>query len=67
MKSYTDRHSLNEAVEWLKKIDAQLVKVGSKSRMGGLRTKWIHNDIKQAIESLNERAQDISTDSDVNM
>lgn len=67
MTSYTDRHSLNEAVEWLKKIDAQLVKVGSKSRMGGLRTKWIHNDIKQAIESLNERARDISTDSDVDM
>ena len=57
MKSYTDKHSLNEAVEWLNKIDAQLVKVGSKSRMGGLRTKWIHNDIKQAIETLNERAQ----------
>lgn len=65
MKSYTDKHSLNEAVEWLNKIDAQLVKVGSKSRMGGLRTKWIHNDIKEAIETLNERAQDISTDSDV--
>ena len=67
MKSYADKHSLNDAVEWLKKIDAQLVKVGSKSRMGGLRTKWIHNDIKQAIELLNERAQDISTDSDVDM
>lgn len=67
MKRYADKHSLNEAVEWLKKIDAQLVKVGSKSRMGGLRTKWIRNDIKQAIETLSERAQDISTDSDVDM
>ena len=56
MKRYTDKHSLNEAVEWLKRIDAQLVKVGSKSRMGGLRTKWICNDINQAIEVLNERA-----------
>lgn len=67
MKRYADKHSLNEAVEWLKKTDAQLVKVGAKSRMGGLRTKWIRNDIKQAIETLNERAQDISTDSDVDM
>ena len=56
MKRYTDKHSLNEAVEWLKRIDAQLVKVGSKSRMGELRTKWIRNDINQAIEVLNERA-----------
>lgn len=67
MKRYTDKHSLNEAIEWLKMIDVQLVKVGSKSRMGGLRTKWIRNDIKQAIATLNERAQDISTDSDVYM
>lgn len=67
MKRYADKHSLNEAAEWLKKIDAQLVKVGSKSRMGGLRTKWIRNDIKQAIETLSERAQEISTDSDVDM
>lgn len=52
MKSYTDKHSLNEAVEWLKKIDAQLVKLGAKSRMGRLRTKWIRNDIEQAIETL---------------
>ena len=35
--------------------------------MGGLRTKWIRNDIKQAIETLNERAQDISIDSGVEM
>lgn len=67
MKSYKDKHSLNEAVGWLKKIDVQLVKVGSKSRMGGLRTKWIRNDIKEAIETLNERAQIITTDSDVYM
>ena len=67
MKSYADKQSLNEAVEWLEKIDAQLVKVGSKSRMGGLRTKWIRNDIKEAIETLNGRAQDISTDSDIDM
>lgn len=56
MKRYSDKHSLNEAVEWLKKIDAQLVILGSKSLMGELRTKWIRNDIKQAIETLNERA-----------
>ena len=67
MKRYGDKHSQNEAVEWLNKIDAQLVKVGSKSRMGGLRTKWIHNDIKQAIEMLSERAQRASTDSDIDM
>lgn len=67
MKRYTDKHSLNEAIEWLKMIDTQLVKVGSKSHMGGLRTKWIRNDIKQAIATLNERAQNISTDSDVYM
>lgn len=67
MKRYTDKHSHNEAIEWLKMIDTQLVKVGSKSRMGGLRTKWIRNDIKQAIATLNERAQNISTDSDVYM
>lgn len=67
MKSYSDKHSLNEAVEWLKKIDAQLVKVGSKSRMGGQRTKWIRNDIKQAIETLSEKARKISTDSEVHM
>lgn len=67
MKSYADTHSLNEAVDWLKKIDAQLVKVGSKSRMGGVRTKWILNDIKDAIEALNERAQEISEDSDIDI
>lgn len=64
MKRYRDKHSLNEAVGWLKKIDAQLVKVGSKSRMGGLRTKWIRKDIKEAIETLSERAQCTSTESD---
>lgn len=67
MKRYGDKHSQNEAVEWLNKIDAQLVKVEPKSRMGGLRTKWIRNDIKQAIEMLSERAQRASTDSDIDM
>lgn len=67
MKRYADKHSLNEAVEWLKKTDAQLVKVGAKSHMGGLRTKWIHNDIKEAIETLSERAQCASTESDADM
>ena len=67
MKRFRDKHSLNEAVEWLKKIDAQLVKVGSKSRMGSLRTKWIRNDIKQAIETLSKRTQRTSADSDVDM
>lgn len=67
MKRYRDKHSLNEAVGWLKKIDAQIVKVGSKSRMGGLRTKWIRNDIKEAIETLSERAQCASTESDAVM
>lgn len=64
MERYRDKSSLNEAVGWLKKIDAQLVKVGSKSRMGGLRTKWIRNDIKEAIETLSERVQCASTESD---
>lgn len=67
MKRYTDKHSLNEAVEWLKNIDAQLVKLGAKSRMGGLRTKWIRNDIKGAIGTLSERAQCASTESDADM
>lgn len=67
MKRYGDKHSQNEAVEWLNKINAQLVKVGSKSRMGELRTEWIRNDIEQAIEMLSERAQDISIDSGVEM
>ena len=69
MKKYSDKHSLNEAVEWLKKIDAQLVILGSKSRMGELRTKWIRNDIKQVIETLSERAQAqcVSAGSDVDM
>lgn len=67
MKRYTDNHSLNEAVEWLKRIDAQLVKVRSKSRMGGLRTKWIRNDIKEAIETLSNRTQCVSTNSDADM
>lgn len=67
MKNYAEKQSMNEAIEWLKNIDTQLVKMGSKSRTGRLRTKWIHNDIKQAIESLSERAQDTSTDSDVDM
>ena len=67
MKRYADKHSLNEVVEWLKRIDAQLIKVGSKSRMGGLRTKWIRNDIKEAIKTLSDRTQCVSTDSDVDM
>lgn len=67
MKRYTDKHSLNEAVEWLNNIDAQLVKLGAKSRMGGLRTKWIRNDIKGAIGTLSERAQCASTESDADM
>lgn len=58
---------MNEAIEWLKSIDAQLVKMGSKSRTGALRTKLIRNDIKQAIETLSEKAQSASTDSDVDM
>lgn len=67
MENYADRQSMNEAIEWLKSIDAQLVKMGSKSRTGALRTKLIRNDIKQAIETLSERAQCSSTDSDVDM
>ena len=67
MKRYSDKHSLNEAVEWLKKIDAQLVILGSKSRMGELRTKWIRNDIKQAIETLNERPRCVSTGTNADM
>lgn len=67
MKNYADGQSMNEATEWLKSIDAQLVTMGSKSRTGALRTRLIRNDIKQAIETLGERTQDISTDSVVDM
>lgn len=56
MKNYADGQSMNEALKWLKSIDAQLVTMGYKSRTGALRTKLIRNDIKQAIEVLNERA-----------
>ena len=62
-----DGQSLTEAIEWLRSIDDRLVKVGFKSRMGQLRTEWIRNDIKEAIEELNERAQRISADSDKDM
>ena len=67
MKNYADGQSMNEATEWLKSIDAQLVTMGSKSRTGALRTRLIRNDIKQAIETLGERTQNISTDSVVDM
>lgn len=67
MKNYPDDQSVGEAVEWLRNIDAQLDEIGSKSRMGKLRTKWIQKDIEEAIEVLNESAQGISTDSDVEM
>ena len=64
IKKYSDGQSLTEAVEWLRSIDDRLVKVGFKSRMGQLRTKWIRNDFKEAIEELGERAQSVSADSD---
>lgn len=67
IKKYSDSQSLTEAVEWLRGIDDRLVKAGSKSRMGQLRTEWIRNDIKEAIEELGERAQRISADSDKDM
>lgn len=67
IKKYSDGQSLAEAVDWLKSIDDRLVKVGSKSRMGQLRTKWIRNDFKEAIEELGERAQRISADSVTDM
>lgn len=67
IKKYSDGQSLTEAVGWLRGIDDRLVKAGSKSRMGQLRTEWIHNDIKEAIEELGERAQRISADSDKDM
>lgn len=64
IKKYSDGQSLTEVVEWLRSIDDRLVKVGFKSRMGQLRTKWIRNDFKKAIEELGERAQSVSVDSD---
>lgn len=67
IKKYSDGQSLTEAVEWLRSIDDRLVKAGSKSRMGQLRTDWIRNDFKNAIEELGERAQRISGDSDTGM
>lgn len=66
-KKYSDGQSLTEAVEWLRSIDDRLVKAGSKSRMGKMRTEWIRNDFKEAIEELGERAQRISADSDKDM
>lgn len=35
--------------------------------MGQLRTEWIRNDFKEAIEEMGERAQRISADSDKDM
>lgn len=67
IKEYSDGQSLTEAVEWLRSIDDRLVKAGSKSRMGQLRTEWIRNDFKEAIEETGERAQRISADSDTDM
>lgn len=67
IKKYSEGQSLTETIEWLRSIDDRLVKVGFKSRMGQLRTEWIRNDIKEAIEELNERAQCISADSDKDM
>lgn len=67
IKKYLDGQSLTEAIKWLRSIDDRLVKVGFKSRMGQLRTEWIRNDIKEAIEELDERAQRISADSDKDM
>ena len=67
IKKYSDGQSLTEAVEWLRSIDDRLVKAGSKSRMGRLRTEWIRNDFKEAIEEMDERAQRISADSDTDM
>ena len=64
IKKYSDGQSLTESVEWLRSIDDRLVKVGFKSRMGQLRTKWIRNDFKEAIEELGERAKRVSADSD---
>lgn len=67
IKKYSDGQSLTKAVEWLRSIDDRLVKAGSKSRMGKMRTEWIRNDFKEAIEELGERAQRISADSDKDM
>lgn len=67
IKRYSDGQSLTEAVEWLRSIDDRLVKAGSKSRMGQLRTEWIRNHFKEAIEEMDERAQRISADSDTGM
>ena len=67
IKKYSDGQSLTEAVEWLRSIDDRLVKAGSKSRMGQLRTEWIRNEFKEAIEEMGERAQRISADSDTDM
>ena len=67
IKKYSDDQSFTEAVEWLRSIDDRLVKVGFKSLMGQLRTEWIRNDIKEAIEELGERVQRISVDSDTDM
>lgn len=67
IKKYSDDQSLTETAEWLRSIDERLVKVGSKSRMGQMRTKSIRNDLKEAIEELGERAQHVSADSDTDL
>ena len=67
IKKYSEGQSLTETIEWLRSIDDRLIKVGSKSHMGQLRTEWIRNDFKEAIEELGERAQRISADSNTDM
>lgn len=67
MKEYPDSQSLGDVIEWLNCIEVQLDEVGSKSRMGRLRSTWIREDIKEAIDTLRERSQSKSTDPDENM
>lgn len=67
MKEYPDNQSLGDVIDWLRSIEAQLDEVGSKSRMGRLRSTWIREDIKEAIDTLRERSQSKSTDPDENM
>lgn len=67
MKEYPDNQSLGDVIDWLRSIEAQLDEVGSKSRMGRLRSTWIREDIKEAIDTLRERSQSKSKDPDENM
>ena len=56
MKNYSDDRTQKDVVDWLQKIEGQLTEIGSRSRMGALRTQWIREDIKAVISVLDRRS-----------